>query len=115
MDMEIHDRDEFALPELDYSEPPPGSDRRSFMMRSAMAAAIVAVGGQVNPLFAQAPAGPPLGAGDPVGGSRGERVGTPRNRASRAREARSQAAARPMPRTSSRSRRSSRIAISPSS
>ena len=38
MDMEIHDRDEFALPELDYSEPPAGSDRRSFMMRSAMAA-----------------------------------------------------------------------------
>ena len=64
MDMEIHDRDEFALPELDYSEPPPGSDRRSFMMRSAMAAAIVAVGGQVNPLFAQTPAGPPLGSGD---------------------------------------------------
>ena len=53
----------FAFPELDYSEPPAGSDRRAFMMRSAMAAAIVAVGGTVNPLFAQAPAGPPLGSG----------------------------------------------------
>jgi L-serine dehydratase len=62
MDIETHDRDTFALPELDYSEPPPGSDRRAFMMRSAMAAAIVAVGGTVNPLFAQAPAGPPLGS-----------------------------------------------------
>jgi L-serine dehydratase len=62
MDIETHDRDTFALPELDYSEPPAGSDRRAFMMRSAMAAAIVAVGGTVNPLFAQAPAGPPLGS-----------------------------------------------------
>ena len=40
----------FALPELDYSEPPAGSDRRTFMMRSAMAAAVVALGGRVNPL-----------------------------------------------------------------
>ena len=57
MDIETHDRELFALPELDYSEPPAGSDRRAFMMRSAMAAAIVAVGGQaVNPLFGQAPA-----------------------------------------------------------
>ena len=48
------------LPELDYSEPPVGSDRRSFMMRSAMAAAIVALGGHVNPLWAQTPAGKPL-------------------------------------------------------
>src|SRR6478735_10334547 len=54
----------FALPELDYSEPAAGSDRRSFMMRSAMAAAIVALGGTANPLWAQAPAGPPLGGGD---------------------------------------------------
>ena len=50
MDSEIHEREAFALPELDYSEPPAGSDRRAFMMRSAMAAAIVAVGGSVNPL-----------------------------------------------------------------
>jgi L-serine dehydratase len=63
MDIETHDQESFALPELDYSEPPVGSDRRAFMMRSAMAAAIVAVGGTVNPLFAQAPAAPPIGSG----------------------------------------------------
>jgi len=56
------DREAFALPELDYSEPPTGSDRRSFMMRSAMATAIVALGGTANPLFAQTPATPPLGS-----------------------------------------------------
>jgi hypothetical protein len=62
MDSEIRDAEAFAYPELDYSEPPAGSDRRSFMMRSAMAAAIVAVGGQLNPLFAQTPAGAPPGS-----------------------------------------------------
>ena len=64
MDREAHENDAFALPELDYSEPPAGSDRRSFMMRSAMAMAIVAVGGTPNSLWAQAPAGKPLGGGD---------------------------------------------------
>jgi len=64
MDCETFERHEFALPELDYSEPPTGSDRRSFMMRSAMAAAVVALGGRENPLWAQTPATPPLGAGD---------------------------------------------------
>src|SRR5689334_3150746 len=64
MSSEMYDRDEFALPDLDYTEPPVGSDRRSFMMRSAMAAAIVALGGQVNPLWAQTPAGKPLGDND---------------------------------------------------
>ena len=59
MDSQSRNQGPFALPELDYSDPPAGSDRRSFMMRSAMAAAIVA-GGQVNPLFAQAAAEPPL-------------------------------------------------------
>ena len=64
MDMETHDRETFALPELDYSEPPAGSDRRAFMMQSAMVAAIVAVGGRASPLFAQVPAqAPPLGSG----------------------------------------------------
>jgi len=59
------DRDEtFPLPELDYSEPPAGSDRRTFMMRSAMVAAIVALGGRANPLWAQTPAGKPLGDND---------------------------------------------------
>jgi len=49
-----------TIPELDFSEPPVGSDRRSFMVRSAMATAIGLLGGQVNPLFAQTPAEPPL-------------------------------------------------------
>jgi L-serine dehydratase len=65
MDSLTVDREAFALPELDYSEPPAGSDRRSFMMRSAMAVAIVALGGKANPLFAQTPAGPPLGSKPP--------------------------------------------------
>src|SRR5215207_1857318 len=63
MDSEIRDGEAFAYPELDYSEPPAGSDRRSFMMQSAMVAAIVAVGGQASPLFGQVPAtAPPLGS-----------------------------------------------------
>ena len=45
-----------AIPELDFTEPSAGSDRRAFMVRSAMATAIGLLGGQVNPLFAQAPA-----------------------------------------------------------
>src|SRR5215213_9623244 len=56
-------RETFRLPELDYSEPPAGSDRRAFMMQSAMVAAIVAVGGRASPLFGQVPAqAPPLGS-----------------------------------------------------
>lgn len=35
-----------ALPELDYSDPPPDSDRRAFMMRSAMASAIALLTGR---------------------------------------------------------------------
>src|SRR4051794_13332126 len=62
MDSQSFESEDFALPELDYSEPPTGSDRRSFMMRSAMATAIVALGGKANPLFAQTPATPPLGS-----------------------------------------------------
>ena len=58
------DHDTFAVPGLDYSEPPSGADRRTFMMRSAMAAAVLALGGHVNPLWAQAPAGKPLGDND---------------------------------------------------
>src|ERR671912_1447610 len=60
MDSQSNNRGPFALPELDYSEAPTGSDRRSFMVRSAMATAIGLLGGQVNPLFAQAAAEPPL-------------------------------------------------------
>src|SRR4051794_37808533 len=65
MDSIGHDREEFALPDLDYSDPPSGSDRRAFMMRSAMVTAIVALGGIANPLFAQIPAEPPLGSAPP--------------------------------------------------
>ena len=56
MDRQDLDLTESALPELDYTEPPAGSDRRTFMMRSAMATAIVALGGVSNPLWAQVPA-----------------------------------------------------------
>ena len=56
MDSQTSDFETSAVPELDYSDPPAGSDRRTFMVRSAMATAIVALGGQVNPLWAQAPA-----------------------------------------------------------
>ena len=61
--MDIEDPTPTCLPELDFSEPPAGSDRRSFMMQSAMVAAIVAVGGRASPLFGQVPAqAPPLGS-----------------------------------------------------
>jgi L-serine dehydratase len=60
MDGENFELNELAVPELDFSEPPAGSDRRSFMVRSAMATAIGLLGGQVNPLFAQAASQPPL-------------------------------------------------------
>jgi L-serine dehydratase len=60
MDSYTPDREEFAVPELDYSDPPTGSDRRSFMVRSAMATAIAALGGTTNALWAQTPSEPPL-------------------------------------------------------
>ena len=50
-----------VLPELDLSEPPPGSDRRAFMMRSALAAAIATLTGRPMAAIAQTPAqAPPL-------------------------------------------------------
>ncbi|HKD46726.1 MAG TPA: L-serine ammonia-lyase [Rhizomicrobium sp.] len=42
-----------AVPELDFSEPPAGSDRRAFMMRSALAAAIASLTGRPIVAFAQ--------------------------------------------------------------
>ena len=57
----MHGKAEFA-PQLDFTEPPAGSDRRSFMMRSAMAVAITALGGRVNPAWAAAPVGEPIGS-----------------------------------------------------
>src|SRR3954451_16160212 len=53
------------VPALDPSEPPAGSDRRAFMMRSAMMTAIVALGGCANPKGAQTAAkDPPIGAAE---------------------------------------------------
>jgi L-serine dehydratase len=62
MDSENGEIGTFTAPELDYTDPPEGSDRRTFMMRSAMATAIAAVGGVANPLWAQAQAGAPIGS-----------------------------------------------------
>jgi L-serine dehydratase len=64
MDSSFDPQEHTLIPQLDFSEPPRGSDRRSFMMRSAMAAAVLALGGRVNPSWAQAPAGKPLGDND---------------------------------------------------
>ena len=54
-----------TIPELDYSEPPAGSDRRTFMMRSALATAIAALSGRPIAAFAQQPATPPQVNMDP--------------------------------------------------
>src|SRR3954468_22598026 len=64
MDSSFDPQQSTSLPQLDDSEPPAGSDRRTFMMRSAMAAAVLSLGGEVNPLWAQTPAGKPLGDND---------------------------------------------------
>ena len=56
MDSELATPEEIIVPELDYTDPPAGSDRRTFMTRSAMATAIATLGGGVNPLWAQTPA-----------------------------------------------------------
>jgi L-serine dehydratase len=51
------------VPELDVAEPPLGSDRRAFMMRSALAVAIAALTNRPIAAFAQTPAqAPPLGS-----------------------------------------------------
>ena len=60
MDSELFENETLSIPELDLTEPPTGSDRRAFMVRSAMATAIAALGGTPNALWAQATAGPPL-------------------------------------------------------
>jgi L-serine dehydratase len=53
------------LPELDFSEPPPGSDRRAFMMRSALAVAVAALTGRPIAAIAQTPAAAPAVPLDP--------------------------------------------------
>jgi L-serine dehydratase len=47
------------IPDLDLSLPPLGSDRRAFMMRSALAAAVAALTSRPIVAFAQTPAEPP--------------------------------------------------------
>jgi len=47
------------VPDLDYTTPPEGSDRRAFMMRSALAAAVATLTGNPLAAFAQTPAKPP--------------------------------------------------------
>src|SRR5215831_10206828 len=62
-----NDFDERAapLPELDLNEPPLGSDRRAFMMRSALAASIATLTGRPIAAFAAATAKPPTVKLDP--------------------------------------------------
>ena len=60
MDNENRTIEELPLPELDYSDPPIGSDRRAFMVRSAMATAIGMLAGTSIAAFAQAAANAPL-------------------------------------------------------
>jgi len=59
IETEVRSTEMIPLPELDLTEPPEGSDRRTFMMRSALAAAIAALTGRPIAAFAQARANPP--------------------------------------------------------
>src|ERR1700748_2602996 len=49
-----------TVPELDLTEAPEGSDRRSFMMRSALATSIAALTGRPIAAFSKTPAKAPL-------------------------------------------------------
>ena len=60
LDSDTLDRDTPAVPGLDYSEPPLGSDRRAFMMRSAMATAIAVLSGRPIAALGQTPAVDPV-------------------------------------------------------
>jgi L-serine dehydratase len=60
MDSEAITERGVAIPELDYSEPPLGSDRRAFMVRSALATAVAALSGRPLTAFAQTPAVDPI-------------------------------------------------------
>src|SRR6187549_2663593 len=65
MDILDENSSEMPLPELDQTEPPAGSDRRTFLMRSALAAAMVSLTGRPMAAFAQQPTttpGTPPGA-----------------------------------------------------
>src|SRR5262245_50357211 len=55
------ERNQYPTPELDQSEPPAGSDRRAFMMRSALAVAVATLTSKPMAAYAQTPAqAPPL-------------------------------------------------------
>jgi L-serine dehydratase len=57
--MAVEHESKYPTPVLDQSEPPAGSDRRAFMMRSALALAIATLTGRAMPAYAQVPANPP--------------------------------------------------------
>jgi L-serine dehydratase len=59
MDIEKPSEIEHPVPELDFTDPPEGSDRRAFMMRSALAAAIATLTGRPIAAFASVPANAP--------------------------------------------------------
>jgi L-serine dehydratase len=63
-DFDGRDADAPAVPELDFTEPPLGSDRRAFMMRSALVSAMAVLAGRPMTALAQAPFASP--ALDPV-------------------------------------------------
>jgi L-serine dehydratase len=52
-------KETISVPALDLAEPPRGSDRRTFMMRSALATAVATLYGRPIAAFANAPANPP--------------------------------------------------------
>ena len=63
-DFDHRDADAPTVPELDFTEPPLGSDRRAFMMRSALVSAMAVLAGRPMTALAQAPFASP--ALDPV-------------------------------------------------
>jgi L-serine dehydratase len=63
MNKKISEETPRLVPELNLAEPPAGSDRRAFMMRSALAFAVATLTGRPVAAFAQAVAeGPPQGS-----------------------------------------------------
>jgi L-serine dehydratase len=57
--MQDEDKPSTTVPELDHTEPPVGSDRRAFMMRSALAATIATLTGRPLAAYAAQPAKAP--------------------------------------------------------
>lgn len=61
MDHALESSQPGPLPQLDFTQAPPGSDRRAFMMRSALAMAITTLTGRPIAAYAQTPAQTPAG------------------------------------------------------